>query len=121
MTTRVQMDKEHRGYWSGDGQMFFTGGVGYGLTSELQTIPIGNEADIMEAIKIGKLSDYLKPIQRQVLQEILKYNKEILADATRYEVKRPAAVRSRPARTIKRRAANLRQAKKGKRLPICKA
>lgn len=121
MTTKEKpADRQPRDYWSDDGQIFFTGGKGYGLTKELQTILLGCEADILEAFKTGKLKDYLKPIQRQVLTSILEYRKGVLADAGTVEVKRSRDVRSRLAGAVKRRAANIRQATARKRLPVHK-
>lgn len=119
MTTKKnQANKEHRDYWSDCGQVFFTGGVGHGLTPELKTIPLGYEADIHEAFRTGKLPDYLKPVQHEVLVEILEYRMEVLGSARGVEVKRPSAVRSRPSGAVKRRAARIRHAAKRKRITI---
>jgi len=109
-------EKETRDYWSECGQVFFIGGIGYGLTEELETIPLGNEADILETFETGKLPDYLMPRQRQVLEKILEYRSGVYA--TKFEVRRPGDFRSIPAGTAKRRAANLRQAKARKRAPV---
>jgi len=118
MAERTPVNKEHRDHWSDCGQVFFTGGVGYGLTDQLKTIPLGHETDILEAFKTGELPDYLKLLQRQVLSSILEYRGEVSADGTTAQVKRPSAVRSRPARAIKRRAAVIRHAAQRKRTTI---
>ena len=113
--------EEHRDHWSEDSHVFFTGGVGYGLTRELQTIPLSSEADILEAFKSGKLPDHLTPVQRGVLESVLEFRREVLTDARTVEVKRPSVIRSRPAGTVERRAANVRQAKARKKLSVHKA
>lgn len=69
-------DKKPKDYWSECGQVFFHFGVGYGLTRELKSIPLGSEEDIKKYFETGKLSNQLKPIQKEVLQEILDYRKE---------------------------------------------
>ena len=118
MVERTPVNKEHRDHWSDCGQVFFTGGAGYGLTDQLQSIPLGFESDILEAFRTGNMPDYLKPIQRQALSSILEYRGEVEADGTTAQVKRPSAVRSRPARAIKRRAAVIRHAAQRKRATI---
>ena len=40
-------DKEYRDYWSPDGFIFFTGGYGYKVTLEGQTICAGKEEEII--------------------------------------------------------------------------
>ena len=75
-TKKNPEDREHRDYWSEDGQIFFCDGVGFGVTGDLRTIPLGYEDDILEAFKTGKLADYLNPMQRQVLAGILEYRQE---------------------------------------------
>ncbi|MFC1939030.1 hypothetical protein ACFLWM_02625, partial [Chloroflexota bacterium] len=57
-------------------------------------------------------------LPKKVLNGIVKYRKERGYGESTLEIKRPSAVRSRPAGTVKRRTANLRQAKTRKRLPV---
>jgi hypothetical protein len=118
MAERTPINKEQRDHWSDCGQVFFTGDVGYGLTDQLKTILLGYETNILEAFRTGKLPDCLKQIQRQALSSILEYRGEVTADGTTPQVKRPSAVRSRPARAIKRRAAVIRHAAQRKRTTI---
>jgi len=118
MAERTPVNKEHRDHWSDCGQVFFTGDVGYGLTDQLKTIPLGHETDLLEAFRTGKMPDDLKPVQRQVVSSILEYRREVSADGTTPQVKRPSAVRSRPARTVKRRAARIRHVAQRKRTTI---
>lgn len=74
MTTE---DKQAPSHWSEDGQIFFNDNFGWGLTTNLKTIPLGKEDDIRGFFETGKLNDDLKPIQRQVLNEIVEYRKEL--------------------------------------------
>lgn len=62
--------------WGGDGQIFFTGGKGYGLTDNGQNICLGNEKDILKFFETGELNDELNPTQRQALNQIKEYRKE---------------------------------------------
>jgi len=72
----IMSDKKPKDYWSECGQIFFHYGVGYGLTKELRSIPLGSEEGIQEYFETDKLNDQLHPIQKDVLQEILDYRKE---------------------------------------------
>jgi len=70
---RREMEKD---YWSQDGQIFFTGGQGFGLKANLETICLGTEADINEVLETGKLTDKFNVSQRVILADILEYRKE---------------------------------------------
>ncbi len=76
MVTESKQPKEPKGRWSDCRQIFFEGGEGYGLTATLQTICLGKEDDIKKFFDTGELNNNLKPIQKQVLVEILDYRKE---------------------------------------------
>ncbi|MFC1847057.1 hypothetical protein ACFLYS_03260 [Chloroflexota bacterium] len=69
-------DKGPKDYWSECGQVFFHYGVGYGLTREIKSIPLGSKEDIKKYFETGELSSQLQTIQKEVLQEILDYRKE---------------------------------------------
>lgn len=45
---------EHHDYWSPGGQIYFTGGLSYGVNSKCQTFIMGDEKNIQEAIQTGK-------------------------------------------------------------------
>lgn len=109
---------EKKDYWSNCGQVFFTGGKGYGLTPSLETICLGEQQDIEAYLAGGTMQDNLTPVQRQTLVEIGELTKEKDNHARTTEVRRPSAVRSRPAGAVKRRAAKPRRPAKRKRLPV---
>ena len=67
---------EGKDYWSEDGQIFFAGGKGYGLTEKLSTICLGDEADIQHTLDTGDLTKGLSNIQIEVLQVILELREE---------------------------------------------
>jgi len=68
--------KEYRDHWSEDGQVYFCDGKGYGLTDTLQTICLGSEEDIEICLNTGQFGPRFRPLQRQVLRQILTYRKE---------------------------------------------
>lgn len=111
-------EKETRDYWSDYGQIFFHYGKGYGLTPELKTICLGREEDIKKFFDTGELNNQLNLTQRQVLRQVFEYRQELKDNGRTVEIKRPGNFRSRPTRTFKRRAANTRQAKARKRVPV---
>ena len=104
--------------WSEDGQVFFTDGYGWGLTKELETICLGKEEDIKSYFETGEMAKELNPLQRQVLADIAEYRKELLSGESGADIKRPGAIRSRPARTVKCRTANLKHSTLRKRIAI---
>lgn len=63
-------------YWSDCGQVFFTGGNGYGLNENLRMVCLGAESDILNFFKTGKLTEDLDPDQRRVLLGIREYRQE---------------------------------------------
>ena len=69
-------EKDHKDYWSDDGQICFVDGKGYGLTPELKSICLGDEQDILNALNGGKIKEDLTLLQRQVLTGILEYRQE---------------------------------------------
>ncbi len=111
-------EKEPKATWSDCDQVFFTGGKGWGLTDSLQTICLGKEEDIKKFLETWELNPDLRPVQRQVLLEIQNYKKERLEDGRKPELKGSRDVRSRPARTTKRRTARIRQPSARKRIPV---
>ena len=67
--------EEKKDYWSECGQIFFHYGQGYGVTSQLHSIPLGREEDIKRYFKTGEHND-LNPHQQEVLDQIITYRKE---------------------------------------------
>ena len=63
-------------HWSDCGQAHFCGGKGYGISSTLKTVCIGNEAEVLEAFVTGKIPEGFNETQKQVLRDILTYRKE---------------------------------------------
>jgi len=111
-------DREPRDYWSDCGQVFFHYGKGYGLIPELRSICLGEEQDILNALSSGKIKEDLTPLQRQVLVSIMEYRKELNSGKSEANIRRPSSIRSKSARTLKRRAASPRQSAPRKRLPL---
>lgn len=70
------VEKETRDYWSECRQIFFHYGIGYGITPELKTVPLGKEEDIQKALNSGGLNSDLTSLQKQVLVSIMEYRKE---------------------------------------------
>ena len=101
-------NRKTRDYWSDCGLINFVDGIGWGLDETGKTWCLGNESDVLKAIETGELPDYLIPQKRRVLSHILELRKEILKNEPK-EYTPGSAVGSRPARTFKRRQANLRQ------------
>ncbi len=117
----VVKEKEYRTSWADCGQVFFCGGKGYGLTVALQTICLGKEGDIQKCLDMGEVGNEFNPVQRQVLNTILEYRKEITANARTVETKRPGDFRSRPAGGAEHRAAGTKRPAIRKRIPGSKA
>ena len=119
MTTEIEKTQS-RDHWSGDGQIFFTGGYGYGLTEDLRNICLGKEEDIKKFFETGEMAKELNPLQKQVLVDIAEYKKELVSGQSEANIKRPSAIRSRPAGTIKCRTANIKPASLTKRIALRK-
>ena len=51
--------KDCRDYRSEGGQIFFCGGKAYGLTPRLQTLCLGSEAEILQALSENKLTGHV--------------------------------------------------------------
>ena len=103
-------------YWSDCGRIFFTGGKGYGITSELQTVCLGNETDILKALTDGLIYHNLAPAEHQTLADIIEYRREL--SNGEFKPKSPSAIRSRPSGTVKHRTADIRQASPRKRATL---
>lgn len=100
--------------WSDCGQIFFIDGYGYGLKPNLTTIYLGEEADIGEMLKTGKVWDATPPIRKQVLNDILEYRKELeLGNTGTTDMERDGT-----SGTSRHREENIRQIKKRGRVPI---
>jgi len=67
--------KEAKDSWNECGQVFFTGGCGYGLMPDLRSICLGKEEDITRFFDTGELNAGLSPLQRQLLGQIQEYRK----------------------------------------------
>ena len=106
-----------REYWSDCGQIYFTGGRGYAIAPDLQTVDVGREADILKAFDTGEIVTDLCPGPAEVLQSILDYRKEIKDNGKQPERQRPGAFRSRTHGKAKHRAAHIKPAAFRKRLP----
>jgi len=111
-------EKVSKNYWSDDGQICFVDGKGYGLTPELKSICLGDEQDILNVLNSGKIKEDLTPLQRQILVSIIEYRKELDNGKSEANIRRPSSIRSKSARTLKRRAASPRQSAPRKRLPL---
>jgi len=63
--------------WSDCGQVYFTGGKGFGLSDELQTIDLGAEESIKKFLQVGEMPEDTSPLQRIVLRQIAEYRREL--------------------------------------------
>ncbi|MCL0065770.1 hypothetical protein M1N79_02655 [Dehalococcoidia bacterium] len=112
---------ESKDSWSDCGQLFFTGGKGYGLTPDGRTICLGNRDNILTAFNTGEPGPGFMPLQRQVLMSIIEYRKEVIQNGrtSEVQVKRSSHVRSRASGDVQRRVADTKRPAPGKRLPGC--
>jgi len=74
MTT--QADKEHRDYWDGTGQVFFTGGLGFAVSPVGDTFVLGKEASVLEAMKTQCIPEDATPLQRAEYIRLFQLQKE---------------------------------------------
>ncbi|MFC1970465.1 hypothetical protein ACFLV0_00785 [Chloroflexota bacterium] len=112
-------EKQFMSYWAEPGgQVFFDDGWGWGIDEELRTICLGREEDIKSFFETGELKGETHPKQRQILNEIREYRKELLNGEQRANIKKRITIRSRPAGTVKRRTANRRHLKKRERVAV---
>ncbi len=111
------MSEQKADYWDETGQIFFTGGHGYGITPELVNICLGVESEILAYLNGGSVPDNISESAVEELNRVKELKGEKQNERTA-EIKRPSNIRSKPARTFKRRAASLRQPKTRKKLPV---
>ena len=76
MKLRKQPERKYPD-WSDCGQVYFTGGKGFGLTDELQTIDLGSEESIKKFLQAGEMPEDATPLQRIVLRQIAEYRREL--------------------------------------------
>ena len=69
-------EKGSKLYWSECGQICFVDGKGYGLTTELRSICLGEEEDTKKFFDTGEPNGKLNLTQRHVLTGILEYRLE---------------------------------------------
>jgi hypothetical protein len=99
--TRVMPDR-----WSECGQIYFTAGKAYAVTSNLRTLCIGEEADVHQYLLAGKARDDWSALQKEVLQSIKQFRQEEAGhsvEARAAEAALPPA-RSKPVRPVRRLA-----------------
>ncbi len=111
--------------WIANDMIFLTGGKGYGIAANGDTVCIGDEKDIQAYLAGGVTADSIQGLGRQVLIEIKEFLKE-LEDARAntgesFRALKARHQRSRPARGAERRAAGTKRPATTKRLPSGKA
>ena len=124
----MNVEEQTKDSWSEEGQVFFTGNFGYGITEQLQTICLGKGENIKHFFKTRELSNEFNPIQRQLLREIQVCRKEQLSgkpgDTTESTRKKQAigtgGKRARLTANTKHQPLNLRRSPAGKRIPYHK-
>ncbi len=111
--------------WIASDMIFVTGGKGYGIAANGDTVCIGDEKDIQPYLSGGVLPDSIWGRGRQVLIEIKEFLKrEEDARANTGELFRAIKARnqrSRPAKHSKRRAVSVKSTSFRKRLSSSKA
>jgi hypothetical protein len=110
--------KDDRDSWSDCGQVNYISGSGWGLTSTLKSVCLGNQADIEKALKDGKVPGDATPIQRDAWKWILEYRRSE-GYGSKAELFKPRNfIRSGDARAFKSRKATIRQNPKRKAPPV---
>ena len=113
-------------HWDATGQVFFTGGRGYALNAKLETVDIGEEADILKAFATGEAAGDLCPDRADLLRDILDYRKEVKHDGGardnarptgKYRVSQARLQRAKPASHAGRKPQYVKSSKAFKRLP----
>jgi len=121
--------KKTRSFWSGDGQVFFTDGYGWGLhlvdvpsgdgrgRYEVKHISLGKEEDVLAVLNGAPITDALAPVQREVLARIVG-NREEGSKNGRDEaaIRAPRLLRTGFIRTLRSRQKGIRRLKAGERL-----
>ena len=124
-TTETPKPKSSSDRWIASDMIFLTGGKGYGIAANGDTVCIGDEKDIQAYLAGGVMSENIRGLGRQVLIEIKEFLKESEdARANTGESFRAVKARhqrSRPARSAERRTASVKRLSVRKRLPGSKA
>ena len=111
--------------WIANDMIFVTGGKGYGIVDNGDTVCIGDEKDIQGYLAGGIMAENIRGLGCQVLIEIKEFLKELEnARANTGESFRAIKARnqrSRPANHSKRRAARIKSTSFRKRLSSSKA
>lgn len=111
--------------WIASDMIFLTGGKGFGIADNGNTVCIGEEKDIQAYLAGGVMAENIRGLGRQLLVEIKEFLKgEEDARANTGESFRAIKAhnqRSRPTKHSKRRAAGIKSASFRKRLSGSKA
>ena len=111
--------------WIAGDMVFVTGGKGYGIAANGDTVCIGDEKDIQAYLAGGVMADSIQGRGRQVLIEIKEFLKELEDARTNtgesFRAVKARHQRSRPARSAERRTASVKRLSARKRLPGSKA
>ena len=111
--------------WIANDMIFLTGGKGYGIAANGDTVCIGDEKDIQAYLAGGVMADSIQGRGRQVLIEIKEFLKELEDARTNtgesFRAVKARHQRSRPARSAERRTASVKRLSARKRLPGSKA
>lgn len=116
--------------WSPGGMVFFTGGDGYGIASDGQTISLGGESQVKTYLSGGPLPDKISMVQREALilaREIQDKEKrdaragdiEVKSTRTKRAV-RAGSVGAGFTHNTKRQPVDTRHFAAGKGLPVYK-
>lgn len=123
VNTAKMKGEENKNYWSDCGEVFFTGGMAYGLDVNLRIISLDKEDIIAQALKTNTVPKGLNPIQREALEWVINYRKENgfgeQIEQTNLIAPR-SPVGSRPLRVPQHREAHPRQSAPKQRLPLRK-
>jgi len=97
--------EQNRDYWDSTGQIFFTGGKGYGLSQDLKTVCLGREHDILSYLAGGNMPAETSQVTIELLQKIKELKAKGDLENARSELipvkstSRKRAIRTRSFRT----------------------
>lgn len=114
---------QSKSHWSPCGAVFFTGGYGWGIAPNGDTVSLGKEEAVKRYLKTGEMSEDIT--MEATLEEARKGNQDEQSDRTipakrsnQSGVRKASSQRSRPMLDTRRRPADNRRPAHTKRIPL---